>query len=159
MAQTKTQHAWRLFELPSMKKWWKGLIKNKWVKVSLALLSAVLIVTFIRWSIQISSILFEWALVLAVFAALIYLVRKGYQKITGKELNAKVEQAKGCILTFKEQQVLYGISQGLTNKQIGESLFISESAVKKHVSNIFVKLNAKRRTEAVHIARESALID
>ncbi len=142
-----------------MKKWWKGLINNKWVKVSLALLSAVVIVTLIRWSIQISSILFEWALVLAVFAALIFLIRKGYQKITGKELKAKVEQARGCILTFKEQQVLNGISQGLTNKQIGESLFISESAVKKHVSNIFVKLNAKRRTEAVHIARESALID
>ncbi len=47
---------------------------------------------------------------------------------------------------------------GLSNKEIGEKLFISESTIKTHVSNLLVKLNAKQRTQAIKIAKELRVI-
>ena len=41
------------------------------------------------------------------------------------------------------------MSKGLNNKEIGENLFITECTVKKHVSNIFQKLNIRNRQEAI----------
>ena len=52
-------------------------------------------------------------------------------------------------LSKREKEVLDEISKGLNNKEISDNLFITESTVKKHVSNIFVKLNIKNRQEAI----------
>ena len=52
-------------------------------------------------------------------------------------------------LTKRESEVLKEISNGLNNKEISEKLFITESTVKKHVSNILQKLNFKNRQEAI----------
>ncbi len=54
-------------------------------------------------------------------------------------------------LTAKEQQILELIAQGLSNKQIGENVFLAEGTVKNYVSRIMAKLHARSRTElAVH---------
>jgi len=54
-------------------------------------------------------------------------------------------------LTVKEQQALELIVQGLSNKQIGEKMFLAEGTVKNYVSRIMDKLHARSRTElAVH---------
>ena len=50
------------------------------------------------------------------------------------------------------------MTDGLSNNEIAEHLFISESTVKTHVSNILAKLNAKRRTEAIKIGRELNIV-
>ena len=52
-------------------------------------------------------------------------------------------------LSKREKEVLDEISKGLNNKEISDNLFITESTVKKHVRNIFVKLNIKNRQEAI----------
>jgi len=57
-----------------------------------------------------------------------------------------------------ESEVLQAISEGLSNKEIAEKLFLSESTIKTHVSNLLVKLNAKRRTQAIQIAKEHQII-
>lgn len=54
--------------------------------------------------------------------------------------------------------MLLGISEGLSNKEIGEKLYISESTIKTHVSNLLSKLNAKRRTQALQIAKDLEII-
>lgn len=59
----------------------------------------------------------------------------------------------------RETQVLDLLSNGKTNRDIGESLFISESTVKFHVHAILNKLDANNRTEAVSIAAQLGLID
>ena len=54
--------------------------------------------------------------------------------------------------------MLQKIAKGLSNKEIGNALFLSESTIKTHVSNLLVKLDAKRRTQAVQIAKSLKII-
>ena len=65
---------------------------------------------------------------------------------------------KASMLSKQEHKVLVLMDEGLSNHEIGEKLFISESTVKSHVSNILAKLHAKRRTEAVKIGRDLEII-
>lgn len=52
-------------------------------------------------------------------------------------------------LTEREKEVLVCLVEGLSNKEIGTRLYISEKTVKIHVSKIFKKLNVKSRSQAV----------
>ncbi|MEV8593665.1 AAA family ATPase [Streptomyces sp. NPDC052012] len=63
-----------------------------------------------------------------------------------------------ALLTAREQEVLRLLSQGRSNRQIGEELFISGKTASVHVSNILAKLSASSRTEAVAIAYREGLI-
>ncbi len=68
------------------------------------------------------------------------------------------EKIKSLGLSKREYEVLCEVAQGLSNKEIAEKLFVSESTIKTHVSNVLVKLNAKRRTQAIQIAKELQII-
>ncbi len=61
-------------------------------------------------------------------------------------------------LSKREYEVLCQIAMGLSNKEIAEKLFVSESTIKTHVSNMLVKLDAKRRTQAIQIAKQLQII-
>lgn len=61
-------------------------------------------------------------------------------------------------LTGQELKVLKFMAEGYSNTQIAETLFISQNTVKTHISRIFAKLDAKRRTEAVKIGRDLNII-
>jgi DNA-binding CsgD family transcriptional regulator len=61
-------------------------------------------------------------------------------------------------LTPREHEILGLIAEGLSNREIGERLFVSENTVKSHSSRIFEKLGVGRRTEAVRRARDLGLI-
>ncbi|KNA89360.1 response regulator transcription factor [Gordonia sp. w5E2] len=61
-------------------------------------------------------------------------------------------------LTEREREVLRLLADGLSNKRIGETLFISESTVKFHIRNIIRKLGVTKRTDAVYIASKRGLI-
>lgn len=59
-------------------------------------------------------------------------------------------------LSDQERRILELISEGLTNRQIGERMFLAEKTVKNYVSNLLSKLGMSRRTEAaVYAARLS----
>ncbi len=62
-------------------------------------------------------------------------------------------------LTGREIEVLGYVAQGLTSKQIGRTLFISENTVKNHVRNILDKLGLHSRNEAVLYAVRENLIE
>jgi DNA-binding NarL/FixJ family response regulator len=55
-------------------------------------------------------------------------------------------------LSTQERQILQLIGEGLTNRQIGEHLFLAEKTVKNYVSNLFTKLDMRRRTQAAAFA-------
>ena len=64
----------------------------------------------------------------------------------------------GSPLTRRELEILSQLSNGLSNFEIAKNLNISENTVKKHISNIFIKINVKDRTQAIIYAYESGLI-
>jgi LuxR family transcriptional regulator, maltose regulon positive regulatory protein len=61
-------------------------------------------------------------------------------------------------LSDRELEILRLVAAGLTNREAGERLFISDETVKKHLSSIYGKLSVHRRTEAAARARELGLL-
>jgi len=61
------------------------------------------------------------------------------------------------LLTDREQQVLQGLFEGLTNKEIGAQLGVSESAIKATLQQLFQKARVRTRSQLVRIAIEGSL--
>lgn len=80
------------------------------------------------------------------------LVRRGRLDVDG------VRAPTADVLTAREAEVLALVAQGLSNRQIGERLFISGKTVSVHVSNLLTKLGASGRTEAVAVAHRRGLL-
>jgi DNA-binding NarL/FixJ family response regulator len=57
-------------------------------------------------------------------------------------------------LSERELEILQWLTSGASNREIGRHLYISESTVKRHVYNIFGKLNVRNRTQAALQARK-----
>ena len=62
-------------------------------------------------------------------------------------------------LSEREVEVLHHIARGMTNKEIGDALFISPSTVSSHLGSIFRKTGAANRAEATAYAARNGLIE
>ena len=69
------------------------------------------------------------------------------------------QRAEAYSVTPREHDVLTLVAEGLTNKEIGARLTISEDTVKKHVQNIIWKLRAADRTQAAIMAFRMGLLE
>lgn len=67
-------------------------------------------------------------------------------------------QLKESGLTPRELEILGLIAEGLSNREIGERLFVSENTVKTHSSRVFEKLGVNRRVQAVQKGKDLGLI-
>ena len=61
-------------------------------------------------------------------------------------------------ITPRELEILEAVAAGLSTREIGERLFVSENTVKTHTARLFDKLSARRRTQAVQRAKAEGLI-
>lgn len=61
-------------------------------------------------------------------------------------------------ITRREHEILALIAQGLSNREIGDRLFVAENTVKTHTSRLFDKLSVQRRVQAVQKGKELRLI-
>lgn len=61
-------------------------------------------------------------------------------------------------LTERERQILEGMASGLSNKEIGQKLFLSEKTVKHYITNILQKLQVRNRVEAALLAQKSGQV-
>jgi len=68
------------------------------------------------------------------------------------------EQIKKLGLSQREHEVLVKMAEGHSNQEIAAQLFLSESTIKTHVSNILFKLDVKRRTQAIQAARQLKIV-
>jgi DNA-binding NarL/FixJ family response regulator len=63
------------------------------------------------------------------------------------------------LLTDREREVLGAVGQGMSNAEIGRSLFMSEATVKTHVSRLLTKLGAHNRVQVAIVAHDAGLLD
>jgi ATP/maltotriose-dependent transcriptional regulator MalT len=61
-------------------------------------------------------------------------------------------------ITPRELEILEAMAAGFSNREIAQRLFVSENTVKTHAARLFEKLSARRRTQAVQLAKEARLI-
>ena len=65
-----------------------------------------------------------------------------------------VEQARIESLSVQERRILDLLAEGMTNREIAETMFLAEKTVKNYVSNVLAKLGFDRRTEAALYAQK-----
>jgi len=87
----------------------------------------------------------------------------GLKLLNKKPINARDSEVgqdaiKALSLTARELEVLELISHGHSNQEIADRLFISLPTVKTHSSNLFSKLDVRRRTQAIQLAKELNII-
>lgn len=87
-----------------------------------------------------------------------YINKKSLQKQQATSNAIDHKKIAALDITSREYEVLQGISEGLSNKEIADKLCLSESTIKTHVSNVLTKLDAKRRTQAIQIAKAHHII-
>jgi DNA-binding CsgD family transcriptional regulator len=61
-------------------------------------------------------------------------------------------------ISARELEVLQLVADGLSNQEIADKLFVSLNTVKTHTSNLFLKLEASRRTQAIQKAKSLRII-
>lgn len=77
---------------------------------------------------------------------------------TSQQVVQRLSNFPGQDLTEREREVLALVARGYTNKQIAETLFVSEKTARNHVSHILEKLGLARRSEAAAFAVEHKLV-
>ncbi|MBX2887883.1 MAG: response regulator transcription factor [Ferruginibacter sp.] len=70
------------------------------------------------------------------------------------DMKKETEGAEESILSSRETEVLIEIKNGLTYKEIGQKLNISEGTVRKHIEHIYQKLQVNNKVSALNIAKE-----
>lgn len=96
---------------------------------------------------------------IAFFFIGVYLNKKSFQmNSTNNGGSIDYNKIKELNISNREYDVLIALNEGLTNKQIADKLFISESTAKKHMSKLFSKLRVSRRFEALKRAKQHNII-
>lgn len=78
--------------------------------------------------------------------------------VHGNGFAIDTDELKRLGITKREYEVLELISLGLSNQEIADKLFVSTSTIKTHSSNLFMKLDARRRTQAIQKAKELRIL-
>ncbi len=86
------------------------------------------------------------------------LKKRGAPKADEKDPKIESSRVKELNLNNREYEILQLISQGLSNKEIADQLFLALPTIKTHTSNLYSKLDVKSRTQAVHKAKSMNLI-
>ena len=153
----------------------KIFIKNK---VLLAYgISLALLLFLLRW-LELRFIIFDHAFeiyigaIAVIFTALgiwlaLKLTKPKIERVV-VEKEIYIEKSNGFIfneaetdrlgISKRELEVLQLMAQGFSNAEIGARLFVSLNTIKTHASNLFIKLDASRRTQAIEKAKTLNLI-
>ena len=83
----------------------------------------------------------------------LFISKKRIQSAIEGDVPINFQKIEELGISKREYEILQKISEGLSNKEIGQALFVSEHTVKTHASNLFQKLNVKRRTQAIQKAK------
>lgn len=144
------------------------IIKNNWPQIRVIILTTFQELDYVVDALDIGA---EGYLLKAIhpkdLAAGIRLVNRGGTLISqsmARMMASQLKQSESKSLNLKhglserEQQVLDYISQGLSNREIAERMFLSEGTVKNYISSIYSKLEVRDRMQAVKKARDEGIV-
>lgn len=131
--------------------------------LALAALTALLKFVEYRFFVRDLSLEIFLGIIAALFTGLgiwvgLRLTRKREVVIAAPDCKRNDAELQRLGISKREFEVLELIAQGLSNQEIAEKLFVSLNTVKTHSSNLFMKLEARRRTEAIRRAKELQLL-
>ncbi|MFT5824134.1 MAG: DNA-binding CsgD family transcriptional regulator [Crocinitomix sp.] len=133
--------------------------------ITFGLLIAALLILFQLSSYQLFKGNLTTELIIALVSVVFFFLGLYFRKKWSKELQA--DQKKGINyktlhqlnMSDREHEVLQGIVAGLSNKEIGAQLFISESTIKSHITSLYSKLEVKKRPQAILKAHQLGIVD
>jgi NarL family two-component system response regulator LiaR len=144
----------------------KSILLNKKILVFAGSFAAILIILktieffFFHYKFTFETYL---GIIATIFLTLgIYFGSKlGYKKVqsSSPQNSTTLNEGIETDLSLRELEVLLNISDGLTNQQIADKLFISLNTIKTHTANIYSKLGVKSRTQAISKAKSLNLIN
>lgn len=79
-------------------------------------------------------------------------------KIFQDHFSVNTEAIETLKISSRELEVLQLMAKGLSNQEIADALFVSLHTIKTHNANLFEKLDVKRRTQAVEVAKKLQII-
>jgi two-component system NarL family response regulator len=85
-------------------------------------------------------------------------VQAGRRLIAPEVAGRLADRVSSPGLTSREVAVLELVAKGMSNKEIGAALFVSETTIKYHLKNIYAKLGASDRTEAALLATQRGIL-
>jgi DNA-binding CsgD family transcriptional regulator len=130
--------------------------------IALAALTGILKFFEYRYFVRDLSLEFYLGVVAILFAGLgvwagLRLTRRKVV-IANPDFKLNEPELQRLAISKREYEVLELMAQGLSNQEIADKLFVSLNTVKTHSSNLFMKLDARRRTQAVRRAKEFGLL-
>lgn len=125
------------------------------------ILALVLLFKFSKYALISDNLQIE--IVIAIIAIVFFFVgifihKKSIIKPIIASIQIDHNKIKKLGISKREYEVSQKNAEGLSNKEIANSLFLTESTIKTHVSNLLVKLDAKRRTQAIQIVKSHQII-
>jgi two-component system, NarL family, response regulator LiaR len=130
----------------------------------LSLAGLVFLLKYIEYQLIVRDLAIEFyvGIVAVFFTALgIWAGLKLTQKrvvMVGPEFIFNEPELKRLGISRREHEVLELMAKGLSNQEIADTLFVSLNTIKTHSSNLFLKLQVSRRTQAIQKAKELRLI-
>lgn len=139
-------------------------MKRTVILYGLALAGLVFVLKYLEYRLFVRDLAIEFyvGLVALFFTGLgiwagLKLTRKQVVMV-GPEFILNESELQRLGISKREHEVLELMAQGLSNQEIGDKLFVSLNTIKTHSSNLFLKLEVNRRTQAVQRAKELRLI-
>ena len=139
-------------------------MKRTIIIYGLVLAALVFVMKFLEYRLLIRDLSTEFyvGLVAIFFAALgVWAGLKLTSKkvvIVGPEFILNQLELQRLEISKREHEVLDLMAQGLSNQEIADKLFVSVNTIKTHSSNLFLKLQVSKRTQAIQKGRELRLI-
>jgi two-component system, NarL family, response regulator LiaR len=141
-------------------------LKRTIILYGLALAVLVLLLKYLQYKLVVRDLSIEFyvGIMALFFTALgiwagLKLTRKKVITVTvGPEFILNQPELTRLGISKREHEVLELLAQGLTNQQIADKLFVSLNTIKTHTSNLFLKLEVSRRTQAIQRGKELRLI-
>ena len=136
------------------------------MKKTILIFSALIVALLLLFKLSEYAVLFgntRIELIIAVIAILVFVVgvyvnKRSLRREPQTDYVVDHKKIEALGISRREYEILCEIANGLSNREIAEKLFITESTVKTHVSSVLVKLDVKRRTQAIQKAKEMRIL-